>query len=58
MRALWQAHGKLEQPFLKGILYWKLSSHDYHLDDESFMVHVGEGTEDPILPELRRFLGS
>ncbi len=55
-RALWEAHEELEKPFLKGILYWKLSSHDYHLDDESFMVHVGPGTRDPILPELRRFL--
>ncbi len=58
VRALWQAHSELDRPFLAGILYWKLSSHDYHLDDESFMVHVGEGTEDPILPELRRFLSS
>lgn len=56
IRALWQAHAELEHPFLRGILYWKLSSHDYHYDDESFMVHVGEGTDDPILPELRRFL--
>ncbi len=56
VRALGQAHSELSSPFLEGILYWKLSSHDYHLDDESFMVHVGEGTEDPILPELRRFL--
>ena len=56
VRALWQAHSELERPFLKGILYWKLSSHDYHLDDEAFMVHIGPGSEDPILPELRRFL--
>ncbi len=56
VRALWQAHGELEQPFLAGILYWKLSSHDYHVDEEAFMVHIGEGTEDPVLPELRRFL--
>ena len=56
VRALWQAHSELEHPFLEGILYWKLSSHDYHYDDESFMVHVGEDTEDPVLDELRRFL--
>ncbi len=56
VRALWQAHSELERPFLEGILYWKLSSHDYHFKDESFMVHVGDGTRDPILPELRRFL--
>ncbi len=56
VRALRQAHAELDQPLLQGILYWKLSSHDYHLDDEPFLVHVGEGTEDPVLPELRRFL--
>ncbi len=57
VRALWQAHSELERgPLLKGILYWKLSSHDYHFADESFVVHVGEGSDDPILPELRRFL--
>lgn len=56
VRALWQAHSALEQPLLDGILYWKLSSHDYHRDDEAFMVHIGEGTDDPVLPELRRFL--
>ncbi len=57
VRALHQAHSGLDRPFLQGILYWKLSSHDYHFKDESFMVHVGEGSSDPILPELRRFLG-
>ena len=57
VRALWQAHDELPEPFLTGILYWKLSSHDYHLSDEAFMVHIGAGTVDPVLPELRRFLG-
>ncbi len=56
VRALRQAHAELERPLLEGILYWKLSSHDYHFDDESFMVHVGEGSDDPILPELRQFV--
>ena len=56
VRALHEAHSRLENPFLRGISYWKLSSHDYHKDVESFMVHVGEDSEDPILPELRRFL--
>ena len=58
VRALWQAHTELANPFLRGILYWKLSSHDYHYDEEAFMVHIGEGSSDPILPELRRFLSS
>ena len=56
VRALDEAHRALPAPFLRGILYWKLSSHDYHLKIESFMVHIGPGSKDPILPELRRFL--
>jgi hypothetical protein len=56
VRALHSVHGALARPILQGILYWKLSSHDYHLKNESFMVHIGPGTQDPILPELRRFL--
>jgi hypothetical protein len=56
VRALYAAHRELPAPFLRGLLYWKLSSHDYHLPIESFMVHVGPGSRDPILPELRRFL--
>lgn len=56
VRALHEAHSRLDDPFLEGILYWKLSSHEYHLDDESFMVHVGPGSEDPVLEELRRFV--
>ncbi len=65
VRALWQAHSELERslpaggksnPLLEGILYWKLSSHDYHFGDESFVVHIGKGSNDPILPELRRFV--
>ena len=57
VRALHRAHEELDRPFLKGILYWKLSSHDYHFEDEAFVVHVGDGSEDPVLPELRRFVG-
>lgn len=56
VRALHQAHSELPRPLLRGILYWKLSSHDYHEKVESFMVLVGSPTSDPILPELRRFL--
>ena len=56
VRALWQAHSELDSPLLAGILYWKLSSHDYHFGDESFVVHIGPGSDDPILPELRRFV--
>lgn len=56
VRALYQAHRELGRPILRGILYWKFSSHEYHEDDESFMVKVGGPSQDPILPELRRFL--
>lgn len=56
VRALHQAHGELEEPFLEGILYWKLSSHPWHRDDEPFVLLIDEDSEDPLLPELRRFL--
>ena len=56
VRALHEVHAALPAPFLRGILYWKLSSHDYHEKNESFMVLVGGPSRDPILPELRRFL--
>ena len=56
VRALHEAHSRLEKPFLHGISYWKLSSHDYHKEVESFMVHIGENSDDPILPELRKFM--
>ncbi|MEM1205526.1 MAG: hypothetical protein AAGN66_20010 [Acidobacteriota bacterium] len=57
VRALYEAHRDLNTPFLRGILYWKLSSHEYHKEHEAFMVHIGASTGDPVLPELRRFLG-
>ncbi|MEM9553009.1 MAG: hypothetical protein AAGC60_02035 [Acidobacteriota bacterium] len=56
VRALHDAHAERPDPFLRGIFYWKLSSHDYHYDDESFMVHIGPDTEEPILAELGRFV--
>lgn len=56
VRALHQAHAGLRAPFLRGILYWKLSSHEYHEKVESFMVKIGGPSNDPILPELRRFV--
>ncbi len=56
VRALHAAHRELPTPFLRGILYWKLSSHEYHKKNESFMVKIGGPSDDPILPELRRFL--
>ncbi|MEM1177013.1 MAG: hypothetical protein AAGM22_01615 [Acidobacteriota bacterium] len=57
IRALRQAHGELETPFLRGILYWKLSSHDYHEADEPYVIHIGKSSRDPALAELRAFVG-
>lgn len=40
---------------LTGILWWKLSSHDYHAKNEAFLVLIGQPREDPVLEVLRRF---
>ena len=54
---------------LRGILWWKLSSHAYHRDNEAFLVLIGQSgddeaaganppparQEDPVLEVLRRF---
>ncbi|MEO1365819.1 MAG: hypothetical protein AAFX50_01495 [Acidobacteriota bacterium] len=56
IRALRQGHGELGAPFLRGILYWKLSSHPYHADDEPYVIDIGAPSEDPALDELRAFL--
>lgn len=55
IRALYEAHSEMPEPFLKGISYWKLSSHGYHKKDESFLIHMDEDGTDPALAELRRF---
>jgi Glycoside Hydrolase Family 113 len=57
VRALYQAHRELASPFLEGILYWKLSTNPNHRDHESFLVVIGQSQEDPVLAELRRFVG-
>jgi len=54
VRALYRANEAEGRP-LEGILYWKLSSHAYHFDDEPFVLIIEEGAADPMLPELRRF---
>lgn len=43
-------------PFLQGILYWKLSSHPWHWDDEPFVLLIDETSDDPLQAELRRFV--
>jgi len=54
VRTLHDVHDRLDDPFLEGILYWKLSTDPGHRDIESFVVVLG--SDDPILPALRRFL--
>ncbi|MEO1087611.1 MAG: hypothetical protein AAFY88_25525, partial [Acidobacteriota bacterium] len=56
IRALRQSHGELEAPFLRGILYWKLSSHPYHGADEPYVIDIGAPSDDPALVELQAFL--
>lgn len=55
MRALYEAHRALPEPFLEGLLYWKLSTLPGHRDIESFVLILGEDEEDPLLAELQRF---
>jgi len=56
VRALYDTLGEMEAPFLQGILYWKLSSHPWHRDDEPFVLLIDETSSDPLLTELRRFV--
>lgn len=41
---------------LKGILYWKLSTHAYHSSIEPFMLHINESSKDPLQKKLVSFL--
>lgn len=54
MAALDQAHRELPEPFLDGILYWKLSTIHSHLEIEPFVCMLGE--DDPLLEAMREFL--
>jgi len=59
-RALYQTNRNYFQkqpqtPLLKGILYWKFSTRDYHLPYEPFMALVDSIGQDPIVQELQRF---
>ena len=51
--ALRRAHRAYADPFLSGILYWKLTTKDYHRDVEPFALLLG--AEDPLEVELARF---
>ncbi len=44
-----------EQVPLEGLLYWKLTSHDYHLPYEPFALHLTPDAKDPLQTSLSRF---
>lgn len=54
LRALAEADSERSDPFLAGLLYWKLSTDPGHREIEPFVLILG--SDDPALPELRRFL--
>lgn len=56
VRALRQAHREMEEPFLRGLLYWKLSTEPAHFREEPFVLLIDEGRRDPLLSELQRFV--
>lgn len=57
IRALNEVHLQYEEnPILKGILYWKLTTKDYHLPYEPFALDIEAQPVDPMLVELRKFL--
>ncbi len=55
-RALYDAHQEMPEPFLRGILYWKLSTLAEHREIEPFVMIIGGSTADPLAAELRRFV--
>lgn len=54
VKALHQANQKHQ--LLKGILYWKLTTKDYHLPHEPFGLHIQRTPKDPLQDALVRFL--
>lgn len=40
---------------LEGLLYWKLTSHDYHLPYEPFALHLTPDAQDPLQTSLMQF---
>ena len=55
IQALLEVHRSYEAPLLQGILYWKLTTKDYHMPYEPFALHIGPGQPDPMLEELQQF---
>lgn len=56
LRALQRAHSKLKEPLLKGILYWKLSTIESHLQIEPFVHILGYEEDKEFAETLRAFL--
>lgn len=56
VRALREAHAQFAEGFLRGLLYWKLSTVESHLEHEAFMLWLTAPETDPLTLELRRFL--
>jgi hypothetical protein len=40
---------------LEGLLYWKLTSHDYHLPYEPFALHLTKDAQDSLQKILTQF---
>ncbi len=55
VRALYNVHRDRGDPFLQGILYWKLSTIPSHRDIESFVLLIDETSRDPLIAELQKF---
>ncbi len=56
LRALQRANEKLEQPLLRGILYWKLSTIPSHREIEPFVHILGDAEDQEFAEALRSFL--
>lgn len=54
VEALHTAHRRYADPFLRGILYWKLSTVASHAEIEPFVLLLDSG-QDPLLDALRQF---
>ncbi|BDS13633.1 glycoside hydrolase family 113 [Aureispira anguillae] len=46
---------KQQQINLEGILYWKLTTHDYHLPHEPFALHLTPNAKDSLQTSLAQF---
>lgn len=56
VRALRHAAKAMGENFLKGILYWKLSTQEIHRESEPFLLIIGPESQDPMLAELLGFI--